>query len=187
MKSPLFRHQNDCKAPVTQNPHDTQKDIEKEFSSKGRRKVALKSPKYPLIRAILGDLRATFFVWEKLVLNPRVFCFRGWKSPQGLYNRSNLGTFKTRSGSSGGKNGPVLRKVYVFDLRSRRPATGVSRALRARSVPEVSPRVSPTMGGVRGDPGDTPSGTPSDTLHFWGHSRGHSGDTSGPKGPKGLL
>ena len=36
----------------------------------------------------MGDLRATFFVWEMLVLDRRVFCFRGWKSPQGLYNRS---------------------------------------------------------------------------------------------------
>ena len=35
-------------------------------------------------------------------------------------------------------------------MRSRRRATGVSRVLRARSVPGVSPRVSPKMGGVRG-------------------------------------
>ena len=35
-------------------------------------------------------------------------------------------------------------------LRTPRPATGVSRALRARSVPGVSPRVSPKTGGVRG-------------------------------------
>ena len=73
---------------MTQNPHDTQKDIEKSFLSKDRRKVALKSPKCPLIRDISGDLRATFFVWEMLVLDRRAFCFRGWKSPQGLYNRS---------------------------------------------------------------------------------------------------
>ena len=35
-------------------------------------------------------------------------------------------------------------------LRTPRPATGVSRALQARSVPGVSPRVSPKTGGVRG-------------------------------------
>ena len=41
------------------------------------------------------------------------------------------------------------RNVHQVILRSRRPATGVSRALRARSVPGVSPRVSPKIGGVR--------------------------------------
>ena len=81
---------------MTQNPHDTQKDSEKYFLSKNRRKVALKLPKYPLIRDILGDLRATFFVWEMLVLDRRVFCFRGWKSPQGLYNRGKEGLLASR-------------------------------------------------------------------------------------------
>ena len=70
-------------------PTTPRKTSKKYFLSKDRRKVALKSPKYPLIRDILGDLRATFFVWEMLVVDRRVFRFRGWKSPQGLYNRSN--------------------------------------------------------------------------------------------------
>ena len=81
-----------------------------------------------------------------------------------------------------------------FWLGTRRPGTGVSRALRARSVPGVSPRASPkTGGGVRGSVrrgvcgalrgADTPSDTPSDTLRFRGHSRGHPG----PEGPEKLL
>ena len=48
--------------------------------------VALKCPKNPLVRASLGNLRATFFVREML----EVFCFRGWKLSRGLYNRSNF-------------------------------------------------------------------------------------------------
>ena len=39
-----------------------------------------------LLRDILGNLRATFLVREML----EGFCFRGWKLPQGLYNRSNF-------------------------------------------------------------------------------------------------
>ena len=38
--------------------------------------------------------------------------------------------------------------VYVYVCGTPRPATGVSRALRARSVSGVSPRVSPKTGGV---------------------------------------
>ena len=32
--------------------------------------------------------RATFFVRQNVGAQPKVFCFRGWKSPQGLHNRS---------------------------------------------------------------------------------------------------
>ena len=60
------------------------KEGKKEKRTRENRSV--KSPNYPLIRDVLGDLRATVFVWEMLVLNPRVVCFWGWKSPQGLYN-----------------------------------------------------------------------------------------------------
>ena len=55
---------------------------------------------------------------------------------------------------SGGAQGTERhRNVILGDthmLFPRRLATGVFRALRARSVPGVSPRVSPKMGGVRG-------------------------------------
>ena len=45
----------------------------------------------------------------------------------------------------------LLRILFIaLSLRTPRPATGVSRALRARSVPGGSPRVSPKTGGVRG-------------------------------------
>ena len=89
-------------------------------------------------------------------------------------------------------------------LRSRRPATGVSRALRARSVPGVSPRVSPENGGC---PRECPTGCPpraperpksvprvsrsvkkvSRTLR--GHSRGTFWTlrSPGPEGPRGSL
>ena len=47
-------------------------------------------PKYPLTRDILGDLKATKFCLGSVGAQPeRFFCFRGWKSPQRLYNRSN--------------------------------------------------------------------------------------------------
>ena len=90
-------------------------------------------------------------------------------------------------------------EFWSLQLRSRRPATGVSRALRARSVPRVSPEcpghLFDTPGtlsghfldtperGARRAPGDTPSDTPSDTPHSRGHSRGHFG----PEGPERLL
>ena len=41
-------------------------------------------PKYPLIRDILGDLRATFFVWEMLVLDRRVFASEGGSRHRGF-------------------------------------------------------------------------------------------------------
>ena len=44
----------------------------------------------------------------------------------------------------------LFSNLLACRLRTPRPATGVSQALRARSVPGVSPTVSPKMGGVRG-------------------------------------
>ena len=84
-------------------------------------------------------------------------------------------------------------------LRSRRPATGVSRALRARSVPGVSPKMGGVRGSVRrGVPGALralcPESVPgvSGTGHPFGHSLGHppfsgtlSGTLRGHFGPKG--
>ena len=98
---------------------------------------------------------------------------------------------------------PLPKQVFdPLRLRSRRPATGVCRALRARSVPGVSPRVSPKMGGVRGSvrrgvpgalraPGSgvskkCPKSVPGVSKRCPGHSGhtlfGHSG-ARGPKGP----
>ena len=63
------------------------------------------------------------------------------------------------------------------------PATGVSRALRARCVPGVSV-IGHSGARVPKGPRDTQSDTPSDIPPFRGHSWGYSGDTSGPKGPR---
>ena len=91
-------------------------------------------------------------------------------------------------------------------LQPPRPATGVSPALRARSVPRVSRRVSPKAGVSEGvsdrvspgtlstlwtlrsqgpkGPRGHPVGHSLGQTRFRGHSRGHSRDTSGPKGPR---
>ena len=99
-------------------------------------------------------------------------------------------------------NGP--RRFYLLGLRSRWPVTGVSRALRARSVPGVSPRVSPKMGGVRRSvrrgvafgprapecPKSVPR-VPPECQKGVRTLQGHSRDTfwtlrcSGPEGPRG--
>ena len=96
--------------------------------------------------------------------------------------------------------------IHVSELRTPRPATGVSRALRARSVPGVSPRVSPKTGGVRGSvrrgvpgpfgprapecPKSVPRVSPECQKGDTGHSRdtlgtlfGHSG-ARGPRAPE---
>ena len=43
-------------------------------------------------RGHFGNLRATFPVLEMFSTKLEVFCFRGRKLPQGLYNRSNKST-----------------------------------------------------------------------------------------------
>ena len=43
------------------DPHDTQKDIEKYFLSKNRRKVALKSPKISLNKGYFGRFKGYIF------------------------------------------------------------------------------------------------------------------------------
>ena len=81
---------NDCKAPPTHKPQDVEKRTNgvENFRARTSRDVALNRPKHPSIRDILGDLRATIPALEKFSAELEVFCFRGWKSPQGLYNRS---------------------------------------------------------------------------------------------------
>ena len=74
-------------------------------------------------------------------------------------------------------------------LRTPRPATGVSQALR---VPGVSRRCPGHTGhfldtpepGARSAPETPPLDTPSSTPCFRGHPRGHAAGTSGPKGPR---
>ena len=71
---------------------------------------------------------------------------------QGIFERENgpsrhSGKQPIKVGKDPFRTGNTPIRLMV---RSRRPASGVSRALRARSVPGVSPRVSPKMGGVRG-------------------------------------
>ena len=66
------------------------KRYQKTIFEQGRRKVALKSAKISFNKGYWDNLRATFFVRQNVGAQPKVFCFRGWKSPQGLYNRSNL-------------------------------------------------------------------------------------------------
>ena len=66
---------------MTQNPHDTPKS----GMSKNRRKVALKSAKVSLNKGYFGRFKGYI-----LCLGMLDFCFRGWKSPQGLYNRSKI-------------------------------------------------------------------------------------------------
>ena len=79
-----------------------------------------------------------------------------------------------KSASGGGaERATILPHFCLLGLRSRRPATGVSRALRARSVPEVSPRVSPKMGGVRGS---VRRGSRDTFWTLW---------SPGPEGPRG--
>ena len=84
--------------------------------------------------------------------------------------------------------------MCLLALRTRRPGTGVSRPVRARSVPGVSSRVSAKTGVSEGvsygvsagpfGPRGHPVGHSFEHPRFRGHSRGHSGDTSGPKGPR---
>ena len=59
---------------------------------------------------------------------------------------------------------PIQRLFQIRNLQSRRPATGVSRALRARSVPGVSPRVSRKWGVSEGVSDELSSGPFGDTL-----------------------
>ena len=84
------------------------------------------------------------------------------------------------------------------DLQPPRPAAGVSRALRARSVPRESPRVSPNTGVSEGS--ECSGGCLRGPLGpgLWSaqkvsrecprsvflHPRAYSRDTSGPKGPR---
>ena len=60
------------------------------------RNVALNCAKYPLIRDILGNLRAIFFAWDMLARNRRAFCFRRWNSTQELYNHSSPNATKQK-------------------------------------------------------------------------------------------
>ena len=58
----------------------------------------------------MGNLRATFFVRECW----RAFCFRGWKSPQGLYNRSkSILTWLRRDEPSADAAAPLAESVDV--------------------------------------------------------------------------
>ena len=80
--------------------------------------------------------------------------------------------------------------VSLF-CNSPRPATGASRALRARSVPGVSPKVSPNTGGVQGSvrqgvsrvlrapAPECPKSVPRVSPECPGHLFLHSGDTLG--------
>ena len=129
----------------------------------------------------------------------------GKKNPCSFRSFSLFFTEKVGTGRSGFCRPPCgFGRIWGFrvccfrslTLRSRRPATGVSRALRARSVPGVSPR----MGGVRvsvrrGVPG--PGLQSVQVSREWPRSQKrcpeHSGETlgtlfghSGARGPKGL-
>ena len=91
-KSLAIWPRNNCKAPLTQKPQvlftkTWQSGVGKAFSSQNIRN--LKSPKMSLNKGYFGDLRATCpDVLENVSAQLDVFCFRGWKSPQGLYDRS---------------------------------------------------------------------------------------------------
>ena len=110
--------------------------------------------------------------------------FRGYsqKTPS-----RKVATNKHHSSSNPSKGNPRTSKTKVDvskDLRSRRPATGVSRGLRARSVPGVSPRVSPKMGGVRGSvrrgvPGPWAPECPKSVPRVSPECPGHLFDTPG--------
>ena len=77
---------------MTQKSEKSKNHVEKDFISQESRKVALKLPKTSLTKEYFGRFRATCFVCKMLALSG-VFCLRGWKSPQGLYNRSNIWFF----------------------------------------------------------------------------------------------
>ena len=84
-----------------------------------------------------------------LGVHPSTEIDRKW--PRSLFPPVQARSWKERSGPGWDQDGPGWPPPRDLDgsemLRSRRPATGVPRALRARSVPGVSPRVSPKMGG----------------------------------------
>ena len=66
----------------------------KSFRARAPGNVASKSPKIYLNKGQLGGLRATCPpALANVAAQLEVFCFRGWKSPQGLYNHSTLQTF----------------------------------------------------------------------------------------------
>ena len=102
----------------------------------------------------------------------------------------------------------IIYWIRLEILRTPRPATGVSRPLRARSVPRVSPRMSPRVSPKTGGcPRECPTGVsgslraprsgvskkcPESVPGVWNRCPGHSGDAlgtlfghSGARGAKG--
>ena len=93
---------------------------------------------------------------------------------------------RTMEGALGSKNKEKKNRKVALALRPPRPATGVSRALRARSLSESVARdaLGTLFGhsGARGpnSPGDKNWGHSRSVPSFWGLSRRHSRRHFGP-------